>query len=84
MTLKLLYFSCRFSGLHQVPVGAMATKPVRARSNISSNMSSLQKKVQIRNRHRIHVKRLHFFISINGHPPALKVAQLLDAFKAQR
>ena len=41
-----------------MPLGGTATKPVRKRTNFSSNMASLQKKVQIRNGHRIHVKRL--------------------------
>ena len=41
-----------------MPLGGTTTKPVRIRTNFSSNMASLQKKVQIRNGHRIHVKRL--------------------------
>ena len=39
-------------------LGGTTTKPVRIRTNFSSHMASLQKKVQIRNGHRIHVKRL--------------------------
>ena len=41
-----------------MPLGGTTTKPVRIRTNFSSNMTSLPKKVQIRNGHRIHVKRL--------------------------